>query len=189
MRKAFGMSFIKQMLLVLLCVAPHTRAGRAVCFRVLTPSRLRHRCLYGAQFFSGLFAAVDCGPPPVTVSPLGGATSDVVVNSTDVEQAHQYDSCMAKWNILDLLYIPLTLGFLIYAAYRRFQMRKRFNIPGDEWADYFSWLCCGPCALCQETRTLAGNSVEDGYWPEEKGNGSGEQQPLIFGQPNFVKQS
>jgi Cys-rich protein (TIGR01571 family) len=165
MRKAFAMSFIKQMLLVLLC-------------------------LYGAQFFAGLFAAVDCGAPPVTVSPLGGgATSDAVVNSTDVEAAHQYNSCMVKWNVLDLLYIPLTLGFLVYAAYRRNQMRKKFNIPGDEWEDYFSWLCCGPCALCQETRTLAGNSVEDGAWPGDQGNGAGEKQPLIFGSSNFVKRS
>jgi hypothetical protein len=44
-------------------------------------------------------------------------------------------------------------------------MRQRFVIPGDEWEDYAVWLCCGPCSLCQETRTLSSNGVEDGIWP------------------------
>lgn len=70
MRKAFGMSFIKQVFLVL-------------------------ACLYGAQFFTGLFAAIDCGPPPVAVGPMGGvASSDV--DSTDVAAAKTYDTCMIK---------------------------------------------------------------------------------------------
>lgn len=70
MRKAFALSFIKQ------------------CFIVLG-------CLYGAQFFTGVFAAVNCGPPPVAVGPMGGvASSDV--DSTDVSAAKQYDACMVK---------------------------------------------------------------------------------------------
>lgn len=27
-------------------------------------------------------------------------------------------------------------------------------------------LCCGPCVMCQETRTLSYNSVEDGCAPK-----------------------
>ena len=70
MRKAFGLTFIKQ------------------CFLVLG-------CLYGAQFFTGLFSAIDCGPPPVAVGPMGGvASSDV--DSTDVTASKQYDACMVK---------------------------------------------------------------------------------------------
>jgi hypothetical protein len=70
MRKAFGLTFIKQ------------------CFLVLG-------CLYGAQFFTGLFSAIDCGPPPVAVGPMGGvASSDV--DSTDVNASKQYDACMVK---------------------------------------------------------------------------------------------
>ena len=70
MRKAFGLAFIKQ------------------CFLVLG-------CLYGAQFFTGLFSAIDCGPPPVAVGPMGGvASSDV--DSTDVNASKQYDACMVK---------------------------------------------------------------------------------------------
>jgi hypothetical protein len=109
MRKAFGLSFIKQVFLVL-------------------------GCLYGAQFFTGVFAAIDCGPPPVAVGPMGGvASSDV--DSTDVNAAKQYDTCMVKWNLVYLLYIPLTLVFLVYAGFRRHQMRLRFGIPGDEWEE------------------------------------------------------
>jgi hypothetical protein len=70
-------------------------------------------------------------------------------------------------------------------------MRLRFNIPGDEWEDYLYWLCCGPCTMCQETRTLSTNGVEDGVWPSNTGNGSGEKQPLIgatITPPNGPKQ-
>ena len=59
-------------------------------------------------------------------------------------------------------------------------MRQRFAIPGDEWEDYMMWLCCGPCSLCQETRTLSANGVEDGVWPTHgRGNGSFEKQALL----------
>jgi Cys-rich protein (TIGR01571 family) len=105
--------------------------------------------------------------------------------ATDVQAVKAYNSCTAVWNLLYMLYIPLGLGFLVYGAWRRQQMRRKFNIPGDEWADYASWLCCFPCALCQETRTLAGNEVEDGSWPAHKGNGNGEGQPLLFGTPSL----
>jgi hypothetical protein len=57
-------------------------------------------------------------------------------------------------------------------------MRRRFSIPGDEWEDYFGWLCCGPCSMCQETRTLSANGVEDGVWPVAGGSGY-EKQPLL----------
>lgn len=50
------------------------------------------------------------------------------------------------------------------AGYRRFQIRQRFGIAGTECGDYAAWLCCPTLALCQETRTLAANNVEDGVW-------------------------
>lgn len=148
MRKAFGMSFIVQMLLVL-------------------------ACLYGAQFFVGVFSAIDCGAPPMAAAPYGGDDSSEA-DSSDVPAVKSYEACMAKWNIIYLLYIPLTVGFLLYAGYRRNQMRAKFSIPGDEYEDYFFWLCCGPCVLCQETRTMSYHNVEDGTWPE-----AGERQPMM----------
>jgi hypothetical protein len=68
-------------------------------------------------------------------------------------------------------------------------MRLRFAIPGDEWEDYFFWLCCFPCALCQETRTLSAAGVEDGTWPAHTGNGPAEKTPLIGGMPAAAAQS
>ncbi len=32
------------------------------------------------------------------------------------------------------------------------------------YKDVAAWLFCGPCAQCQETRTLAHNNVEKGVW-------------------------
>ncbi len=143
MRKAFGMSFIKQ---VWRKAVARTRAHRLQCTGALIPTRLPQMlfvllCLYGAQFFTGLFAAINCGPPPVAVGPMGGAASSDV-DSTDVAAAKQFDACMGKWNIIYLLYIPLTLGFLVYAGWRRLQMRQRYNIPGDEWEDCASLFFC-----------------------------------------------
>jgi len=160
MRKAFSLSFIQQMLLVLVC-------------------------LYGVQFATELAGALNCGQPPVAVGPMSGlASSDV--SATDVAAVTQYNKCMEKWNYLYMLNIPVGLGFLVYGGWRRHQLRKRYNIPGSEWEDYGVWICCFPCALCQETRTLAANDVEDGVWPQGRGNGTGERQPLIFGTPSVM---
>lgn len=35
---------------------------------------------------------------------------------------------------------------------------------GSRLKDCFAWLFCSPCALCQETRTLAANNVHLGIW-------------------------
>ena len=35
---------------------------------------------------------------------------------------------------------------------------------GSRCKDCLAWLFCGPCALCQETRTLAVNNVHSGVW-------------------------
>ena len=60
---------------------------------------------------------------------LGSSEAD----SSDTPAVKSYEACMAKWNVIYLLYIPLTIGFLLYAGYRRNQMRAKFNIPGDEY--------------------------------------------------------
>lgn len=65
----------------------------------------------------------------------------------------------------------LTTGVLIVAigAYNRMRMRRRFMLPGNSETDIFLWLCCSPCALCQETRTLVRNGVSDGVWRGPEG--------------------
>ena len=35
---------------------------------------------------------------------------------------------------------------------------------GSRLGDFCTWCWCGPCALCQETRTLWTNNVHDGVW-------------------------
>jgi Cys-rich protein (TIGR01571 family) len=69
-------------------------------------------------------------------------------------------SMLAMWGILT---ISVLLG-TIYAARMRTAMRERFGIPGSRVRDFFAWFCCSPCALCQETRTLAANNVHGGVW-------------------------
>lgn len=61
-----------------------------------------------------------------------------------------------------MVHTPIALGFFVYAAYQRGQMRKKFGIAGSEIEDYLCWVVCGLCTLCQETRTLASNDVEAG---------------------------
>jgi len=53
---------------------------------------------------------------------------------------------------------------VIYAAKARTAMRTKFGIPGSKCKDAAAYLFCSPCALCQETRTLAVNNVHDGVW-------------------------
>jgi len=59
--------------------------------------------------------------------------------------------------------ITAALG-VAYAAKRRTQMREKFGIAGSPTGDLFSWLCCTACALCQESRTLSHNNVDEGEW-------------------------
>lgn len=35
---------------------------------------------------------------------------------------------------------------------------------GSKMGDFCAWCWCGPCALCQETRTLWANNVVGGVW-------------------------
>ncbi|GER27201.1 PLAC8 family protein [Striga asiatica] len=66
------------------------------------------------------------------------------------------------------LYLALTfvLSVGIYLGYHRMQMRKKFNIKGDDSSidDCIYHLICPCCTLCQESRTLEMNNVQDGTW-------------------------
>lgn len=53
---------------------------------------------------------------------------------------------------------------IVYAAWRRGQLRNKFGISGSTLGDCCIWYWCGLCALCQETRTLWHNNVNDGVW-------------------------
>lgn len=85
--------------------------------------------------------------------------------------AHEvrFENCMNTANAnMFYLYISVTCVFMLYAAYRRYQMRRKFGFPSGHWKiaalDVYAWCCCTLCALCQESRTLAYNNVIGGRW-------------------------
>jgi Cys-rich protein (TIGR01571 family) len=63
-----------------------------------------------------------------------------------------------------LLAVPGYLLLVVWAARRRTAMRGAFGIPGSCGGDCCAWLCCGVCALAQETRTLMHNNCYAGQW-------------------------
>lgn len=64
------------------------------------------------------------------------------------------------------LAIPVAASIGIYMGYFRMQIRDKFNIKdGDSSLDDYSYhLICPCCTLCQESRTLEMNNVQDGVW-------------------------
>lgn len=54
----------------------------------------------------------------------------------------------------------------LYAGYFRARIRKLFNIRGSSGSleDCISHLLCPCCTMCQESRTLEMNNVQDGMW-------------------------
>ncbi|PQQ21597.1 protein PLANT CADMIUM RESISTANCE 12 [Prunus yedoensis var. nudiflora] len=64
------------------------------------------------------------------------------------------------------LAVAFTISLGTYLGYFRTQMKKKFNIRGNDSSldDCIYHLICPCCALCQESRTLEMNNVQDGTW-------------------------
>ncbi|KAG1347218.1 hypothetical protein COCNU_06G010470 [Cocos nucifera] len=62
--------------------------------------------------------------------------------------------------------VASVISFGIYLGYFRTRMRKQFNIRGSDnyLDDCVNHLICPCCTLCQESRTLEMNNVQDGVW-------------------------
>lgn len=86
-----------------------------------------------------------------------------------------YTNCLAVANSTTGYVFIVTLFFMAYCTYRRWQMRVAFGFPtGSSWSDStrwkllatdtYAWVCCSFCALCQEARTLSYNNVIAGRW-------------------------
>ncbi|WOL18095.1 equilibrative nucleotide transporter 3-like isoform X2 [Canna indica] len=62
--------------------------------------------------------------------------------------------------------IASTISLGLYLGYFRTRMKKQFNIRGTETSldGYANHLICPCCTLCQETRTLEMNNVQNGIW-------------------------
>ena len=95
---------------------------------------------------------------------------DLTVTSSEFQwgawedASNAYLQCTQPYNTAAVFMWLLTWAFFGYAGWRRIQMRRRFGLPGDDVRDYTAWLLCPACALCQETRTLAHNRVDNGMW-------------------------
>jgi Cys-rich protein (TIGR01571 family) len=64
------------------------------------------------------------------------------------------------------LSIAFTISIGAYLGFFRSQMKKKFNIRGSDsnLDNCIYHLVCPCCTLCQESRTLEMNNVQDGIW-------------------------
>ncbi|KAJ9136260.1 hypothetical protein P3X46_033352 [Hevea brasiliensis] len=64
------------------------------------------------------------------------------------------------------LAVAFTISIGMYLGFFRTQMRKKFNIRGSDSSldDSVYHIFCSCCALCQESRTLEMNNVQNGTW-------------------------
>lgn len=62
--------------------------------------------------------------------------------------------------------VASTIVFGLYMGYYRSRIRKQFNVMGSDSFidDCMSHIMCPCCSLCQESRTLEMNNVQDGVW-------------------------
>ncbi|KAK7400463.1 hypothetical protein VNO78_11671 [Psophocarpus tetragonolobus] len=64
------------------------------------------------------------------------------------------------------LSVALVVSFGAYLGFFRTRIRKKFNIKGSDSSmdDCVYHFVCPCCTLCQESRTLEMNNVQDGCW-------------------------
>lgn len=151
-------------------------------------------CCWGFNWGVQLLALSACGSVPVWTS----EDSDEAVSASDLEfrreayeaSVQQYSHCMRGFQPVQVIMHLACWCFLLYAGLRRIQMRRRYGLPGDDMRDYISWLCCAPCSVAQETRTLLHNNVSDGVWRGRPGASEPQQATLLAPQqvapPMFV---
>lgn len=81
---------------------------------------------------------------------------------------HEARECAERVAPMAAVILSVAMAVFVYAAYygalRRKMIREKFGIEGTFKHDFLLWLCCAPCALTQETRTLMHNNVEEGLW-------------------------
>lgn len=89
--------------------------------------------------------------------------------------------------ILGISGFVLCIFGLLYGGFWRIQMRKRFNLPENNFCcgkpavtDCFQWLCCCSCSLAQEVRTADYYDVVDDklYLKEINGDSRHVMSPL-----------
>ncbi|CAD7695168.1 unnamed protein product, partial [Ostreobium quekettii] len=75
----------------------------------------------------------------------------------------------SRLSMYKMLLWAAVIAMIAPGVCNRMAMRKKFDIPhkvpeAAGWGDSCLWFWCNSCALCQETRTIIHNNVEDGLW-------------------------
>lgn len=73
---------------------------------------------------------------------------------------------VTKQNCFLYLSVAFAISVGTYLGFFRTRMKKKFNIRGSDnsFDDCIYHLICPCCTLCQESRTLEMNNVQDGIW-------------------------
>ena len=165
MRRALGLSYAQQAALYFFFVIgirwfigalAHSHCGYAPQLHF---SHVRHHAAFAGR------RLLQAGSQQFMLQPSDDITSSSLeLDEADYDAEVAWLTCMQPYSTAASLTWVLTFCFFYYAATRRMQMRRRFNLAGEELSDRMAWMLCGPCALCQESRTLAANNVENGVW-------------------------
>ncbi|KAH7545883.1 hypothetical protein FEM48_Zijuj01G0140700 [Ziziphus jujuba var. spinosa] len=73
---------------------------------------------------------------------------------------------VTRRNCFLYLAVAFTISIATYLGFFRTQIKKKFNIKGSDSTldECIFHLICPCCTLCQESRTLEMNNVQDGIW-------------------------
>lgn len=102
----------------------------------------------------------------------GGGVAESGQCAKDPKACKEFLTSMKKdewvegaWGIVAFLVVLLMVSIVCGLGwYNRAMLRHKFGLPGNHCTDCVLWWFCQTCALCQETRTLMENNVENGVW-------------------------
>ncbi|CAK0786384.1 hypothetical protein CVIRNUC_009597 [Coccomyxa viridis] len=75
------------------------------------------------------------------------------------ELPHKCQSAIIAKNTCGIWAAFSIFAGIIYCAYWRTQLRKKYGIPGTCCGDWCVWMWCASCALCQETDTILAHTA------------------------------
>ncbi|GMH35205.1 hypothetical protein BSKO_03073 [Bryopsis sp. KO-2023] len=114
--------------------------------------------------------------------------ANILVQSLAREEHCEWDDdfnrdCESRPTVVGgILIAAFGIGLIALGYKNRLDLRARFGIEGNPSypvTDLLLWICCSTCALCQETRTMMHNQVENGLWAGP----AGMAQVVVTGKP------
>ena len=140
------------------CSSADCHAGWLACLLPCVAWAHNQHRAFAVAFFPQLLLYL------LLVYALRSAAVAVVASCELADASKPSAGCHAASMLTASSYWAVASAFSLFAAWRRAALRRRFGISGSACGDAAAWLCCPACALCQETRTLAHNRVEGGFW-------------------------